>query len=149
MSTLYQKNSASAGIDLPAEYLNDATSNCRTVTLEEFTTLMMGALSGRDPKETLWAVFTVLSRPSGGEGGEKDDGLITVDKLKAVCTELKVTVIRIVAPCAAAAAAADLPPPPSCSSCCCCFCFFLFLLLLFPVLLAEQRGQLDYGCQCS
>ncbi len=57
------------------------------MTLEEFTTLMMGALSGRDPRETLRSVFTVLSCPRGVEGGE---GLITADKLKAVCTELKV-----------------------------------------------------------
>jgi hypothetical protein len=71
-------------------------SNCRTVTLDEFTTLMMGALSGRDPKETLWLVFTVLSRPKGGEGGKPEDaefeGLITLEKLKAVCAELKVRV---------------------------------------------------------
>ncbi len=48
---------------------------------------MMGALSGRDPKETLWSVFTVLSRP---RSGEDDLGLITLGKLKAVCKELKV-----------------------------------------------------------
>ena len=55
---------------------------------------MMGALSGRDPKETLWSVFTVLSRPRGGEGGES---LITLGKLKTVCKELKVTITSIVA----------------------------------------------------
>ncbi len=67
-------------------------SNCRTVTLEEFTTLMMGALSGRDPKETMRSVFAVLSRPKGGDGSQEveDKGLITLDKLKAVCAELKV-----------------------------------------------------------
>jgi Ca2+-binding EF-hand superfamily protein len=66
--------------------------NCRSVTLEEFTTLMMGALSGRDPKETLWSVFTVLSRPEGSEEGE---GLITLGKLKAVCKDLKVSMTSI------------------------------------------------------
>ncbi len=48
---------------------------------------MMGALSGRDPKETLWSVFTVLSRP---RENEESEGLITLNKLKAVCKELKV-----------------------------------------------------------
>jgi hypothetical protein len=48
---------------------------------------MMGALSGRDPKETLRSVFTLLSGPVKGEG---DENLITLDKLKAVCKELKV-----------------------------------------------------------
>jgi hypothetical protein len=52
-------------------------------------TLMMGALSGRDPNETLWAVFTVLSRPRGIEDRESE-GLITLSRLKAVCKELKV-----------------------------------------------------------
>ncbi len=60
---------------------------CRTVTLEEFTTLMMGALSGRNPSETLWSVFNVLSRP---RGSERDESLITLGKLTAVCQELKV-----------------------------------------------------------
>jgi hypothetical protein len=67
--------------------LSPLCAAARTVTLEEFTTLMMGALSGRDPKETLWSVFTVLSRP---RSGEDDLGLITLGKLKAVCKELKV-----------------------------------------------------------
>ena len=57
------------------------------VTLEEFTQLMMGALSGHNPKETLRAVFRVLSRP---RTGEVEDGLITMVRLKAVCKELKV-----------------------------------------------------------
>ncbi len=61
----------------------------RKVTLEEFTELMMGALSGRDPKETLLAVFTVLSKPAAGEGLGVE-GLITLGKLIAVCKEFKV-----------------------------------------------------------
>ena len=60
---------------------------CRSVSLEEFTTLMMGALSGRDPNETLWSVFTVLSRTGEGDGSTE---LITVGKLIAVCKEFKV-----------------------------------------------------------
>jgi hypothetical protein len=62
---------------------------CRTLTLEDFTTLMMGQLSGRHPTETLLAVFTVLSsgRPSQSEEGRR---LITLGTLKAVCKELKV-----------------------------------------------------------
>ena len=57
------------------------------VTLEEFTQLMMGALSGHDPNETLRAVFYVLSRP---RLGEIEDGLITMVRLKAACKKLKV-----------------------------------------------------------
>ena len=53
---------------------------------------MMGALSGRDPMETLRSVFRVLSRPENGEEGE---GLITLDKLKAVCKELKVIMTEV------------------------------------------------------
>ena len=64
---------------------------------------MMGALSGRDPKETLWSVFTVLSMPRDGEEGE---GLITLGKLKAVCMELKVMICVFATLCSAAA-----PPP--------------------------------------
>ena len=48
---------------------------------------MMGALSGRDPNETLWSVFTVLSRTGEGDGSTE---LITVGKLIAVCKEFKV-----------------------------------------------------------
>ena len=59
------------------------------MTLEEFTSLMMGALSGKDPKETLLAVFTVLSRSEGKEG---EDRLITLDKLRSVCQEFKVSI---------------------------------------------------------
>ncbi len=80
------------------------------MTLDEFTTLMMGALSGRDPKETLWAVFTVLSQPRGGEGGES---LITLGKLSAACKELKVIMTKKILVC-----------------CCCCL-----LPVLLPVLL--------------
>jgi hypothetical protein len=57
----------------------------RIVTLEEFTSLMMGAMSGRNPKETLHSVFTLLSMPS-----EEGKGLITLEKLNAACKELKV-----------------------------------------------------------
>ena len=35
------------------------------VTLEEFSALMMGELSGRDPQEMLRAAFFVLSAPDG------------------------------------------------------------------------------------
>ncbi len=66
---------------------------------------MMGALSGRDPKETLWSVFTVLSRP---RDGEEDEGLITLGKLKAVCNELKV---RMICTSETLCCAAVYPPP--------------------------------------
>ena len=57
------------------------------VTLEEFSALMMGELSGRDPQEMLRAVFAVLSQP---EGVHDTSGLITYTKLHAVCSKFKV-----------------------------------------------------------
>ena len=62
--------------------------NVREVTLEEFTDLMMGKLSGKDPRETLREVFCVLSKP---KIGEDDNGLITYRRLKTKCKELKVS----------------------------------------------------------
>ncbi len=75
-------------------YLSDyfLYDGCRSVTLEEFTTLMMGALSGKDPRETLWSVFTVLSRT--GDCDDRGEELITLDKLMAVCKEFKVIVAQ-------------------------------------------------------
>ena len=58
-----------------------------TVTLQEFSSLMMGELSGTNPKNTLRSLFTVLSRP---DGNSQNDSLITKDKLLAVCDECKV-----------------------------------------------------------
>ena len=62
------------------------------MTLEEFTALMKGELSGRDPMEAVRLAFAALSRPTGGRGVGKDDagGGITFDKLKAVCREFEV-----------------------------------------------------------
>ena len=57
------------------------------VTLEEFSALMMGELSGRDPDEMLRAVFALLSKP---DEDMESDGLITLKKLRAVCNEFKV-----------------------------------------------------------
>ena len=59
------------------------------VTLEEFSALMMGELSGRDPEEMLRAVFAVLSRSD--EPDERgNDGFITLKKLQSACNEFKV-----------------------------------------------------------
>jgi hypothetical protein len=77
---------------------------------------MMGALCGRDPKETLWSVFTVLARPKDSEEGKC---LITLDKIKAVCKELKV-IITICILCWAAAVSTCYPVN----------LFFILLLLL-------------------
>ena len=61
------------------------------VTLEEFSALMTGEISGQDPYEEARTVFTVLSRPDT----ERDhDGLITLGKLEAVCQEYKVPTPR-------------------------------------------------------
>ena len=64
----------------------------REVTLEEFTELMMGKLSGRAPQESLREVFVVLS----GSKDSDESSLITLPQLKHVCEELKVRVLACV-----------------------------------------------------
>ena len=62
------------------------------VTLEEFNALMTGTIGGADPRSKLLAIFAIMSqeRPR-----VKDlfgsPGLITVQKLKAVCRDFKVS----------------------------------------------------------
>lgn len=58
-----------------------------TVTLDEFTSLMMGEINGRDPMDNVEAVFTILSK---SDGNRDADGLITVAKLNAACKEFEV-----------------------------------------------------------
>ena len=70
-----------------AEAAMEAIAADGTVTPEEFSALMMGELSGRDPKDTLRLVFALLSR-ADGDGGS--DGVITKGKLRGVCDEFKV-----------------------------------------------------------
>ncbi len=57
------------------------------VTLEEFSALMTGELGKQDPFEEARKAFTILSR---SDGNIRYDGLITLSKLEAVCTEYKV-----------------------------------------------------------
>ena len=57
------------------------------VTLDEFSALMTGEIGGHKPYEEARAVFALLSR-SDGDGTR--DGLITLSKLQAVCTEYQV-----------------------------------------------------------
>jgi Ca2+-binding EF-hand superfamily protein len=57
------------------------------VTLEEFTALMTGELSGQDPYEEARSAFALLSRR---DIEPKHDGLITLSKLEGVCQELEV-----------------------------------------------------------
>jgi Ca2+-binding EF-hand superfamily protein len=59
------------------------------VTLEEFSALMMGELSGRDPEEMLRVVFALMSRSEEPDKRESD-GLITLKKLQSICNEFKV-----------------------------------------------------------
>jgi hypothetical protein len=56
------------------------------VTLEEFSALMTGELSGRDPAETLGSMFAVLS------GGSKR---ITLGSLNVACRAYAVSVITL------------------------------------------------------
>ena len=57
------------------------------MTLDEFTALMKGELSGRDPTEAARMVFVTLSQSNGDR---RFDGLITLGKLQAVCRDSEV-----------------------------------------------------------
>jgi hypothetical protein len=76
-------------LDKKKKTLVDEIIDDGVVTLEEFSALMMGELSGRHPEEILRAVFALLSR-SNGPDEEESDGLITFKKLQSVCNEFKV-----------------------------------------------------------
>jgi Ca2+-binding EF-hand superfamily protein len=58
-----------------------------TVTLEEFSALMRGEVSGIDPYEEAQIAYSVLSRP---DEERNNDNLITFKKLEAVCREYEV-----------------------------------------------------------
>ncbi len=68
------------------EVMNTLISDGK-VTLEEFTALMTGELSGQDPYDEARSAFALLSRP---DSNSQYDGLITFSKLEAVCRELQV-----------------------------------------------------------
>jgi Ca2+-binding EF-hand superfamily protein len=57
------------------------------VTLEEFSALMTGELSSQDPYEEARIAFSVLSKP---DGDRSCDGIITLKKLEAACSEFAV-----------------------------------------------------------
>jgi Ca2+-binding EF-hand superfamily protein len=57
------------------------------VTLDEFSSLMMGQLNLHDPLEEVRAAFVVLSRSDGNDAFE---GFITADKLQTTCQEFEV-----------------------------------------------------------
>ena len=74
-----------------------------TVTIEEFTLLMKGELTGRGPLEEIWAAFSVLSRAdtvltpgwtapgvSQTQSGHEDWGRVTLDGLRRACREFDV-----------------------------------------------------------
>lgn len=58
-----------------------------TMTLEEFSTVMMGKITGHSPIEDVRSVYYVLSK---SDGRPEHDGLITLSKLQAVCRDFKV-----------------------------------------------------------
>jgi Ca2+-binding EF-hand superfamily protein len=58
-----------------------------TMTLEEFSTVMMGKITGRSPAEDVRAVYSVLSK---SDGVPAHDGLITQSKLHNICQDFKV-----------------------------------------------------------
>ncbi len=57
------------------------------MTLDEFSAVMMGVISGRGPLEDVKAVFAVLSR---SDGVPEHDGLITLSKLRAANQDFEV-----------------------------------------------------------
>jgi calcium-binding protein CML len=61
------------------------------VSLEEFTSLMKGELSGKDPWEDLRAVFELLSK---NDGNHDHSEVITFDKLLAVSQAFNVGLSR-------------------------------------------------------
>ena len=70
----------------------DAIMGDGKVTLEEFSALMTGEIMSGDVGglalyEEARTAFSVLSRP---DGDSRNDGLITLHKLKAACTEFQV-----------------------------------------------------------
>ncbi len=65
----------------------DALIDDGEVTLEEFSALMTGEISGQDPYEEARIAFAVLSRSNEDR---TCDGLITLKKLEAVCSEFSV-----------------------------------------------------------
>jgi Ca2+-binding EF-hand superfamily protein len=56
-----------------------------TVTLDEFEALMTGELGGRNPVETLLAVFAVLSNCNLDRGKSVEDSYITLATLSEAC----------------------------------------------------------------
>jgi Ca2+-binding EF-hand superfamily protein len=88
MEALGFRNKASKFGASEAEAAMEEIAADGVVTLEEFSSLMMGQLSGRDPKENMLSVFAVLSQSEGGEF--VDDKGITLEKLETVCDMYKV-----------------------------------------------------------
>ena len=65
----------------------DAIMGDGQVTLEEFSALMTGDVGGHALYEEARMAFSVLSR---SDGDSTNDGLITLNKLEAVCKEFQV-----------------------------------------------------------
>ena len=63
-----------------------------SVSLEEFTGLMMGEISGRDPMDNLLSVFKVLSSSEGGSGSPE---VITLSKLQRACQYFEVRKLSV------------------------------------------------------
>ncbi len=65
----------------------------RTVSLDEFSKMMKGEITGKGPLEEIWAAFTSLSRADvqhASEAAEGGWGVITVGGLKRACKEYDV-----------------------------------------------------------
>jgi hypothetical protein len=85
-------HSKSTGAGSDAETAMEEIAADGTVTKEEFSALMMGQLSGRDPKDELRSVFAVLCQVEGGGG--LGGQVITLSKLQSACNAFKVRPAR-------------------------------------------------------
>ncbi len=67
--------------------LMDSIMSDGAMTLEEFSTVMMGEITSQSPMEDVQAVFSLLSR---ADGCAEHDNLITLSKLHTTCNQFKV-----------------------------------------------------------
>ena len=85
MVALGFQNQQSRELSSPSDALNSIIED-GAVTLDEFTTMMKGELSGRHPFDEVREVYAVLSR---SDGQEEHKGRITLDKLRQACRDFR------------------------------------------------------------
>ena len=84
----HSKPNMPGGMKIEAVEMLDTIVADGKVTLDEFTWLMTGEVSGIEPYEEARTVFAVLSK---SDGNSKYDNVITLSKLEAVCKKFEVS----------------------------------------------------------